>query len=313
MPVSLGCPARDWGQPQLTPPSASRGAEIAYDTTHDRTIIADYFSTSHGGTLLYDGSTVEFASYWGHYYDHAVAYDQDRQVIVLFGGQGYDGDRTWEWDGATPLPPSAPFGWVERFPVTHPPEMRLQGMCYDTVRQEVLLYGGAGFPSGTYEDLWAWDGVEWSMYTPAVGPPTSHDHVMAFDEARGVAVVYGGYCGGTCSTFTVDETWEWDGTSWTQKFSAVTPGTACSAGITRSAMAYDTREEVCILFGGVMGYCGYSNETWQWDGNEWIQLFPVHSPPNRAEHSMCYDRDRGVVVLFGGFDAVQFLGDIWEF
>jgi hypothetical protein len=192
-------------------------------------------------------------------------------------------------------------------------------MCYDSMRQEVLLYGGEGSPWGTYEDLWAWDGMEWSMYTPAVGPPMSYKHVMAFDEARGVAVVYGGYCGGTCGTPTVDETWEWDGTAWTQRFSAVTPGSAYGLGLVSSAMTYDVREQVCILFGGNCGMGCQSSETWLWDGSEWIQLFPVHTPPNRAEHSMCYDRDRGVVVLFGGLHYPPaggpsvYLGDIWEF
>jgi hypothetical protein len=319
LPVTLGCPARDWRQ--HVPPElySSRYPDLAYDTAHHRTIIADYYgSTGRGGTMTYDGSTVEHATWWGPFYSHAVAYDQARQVIVLFGGFGgqCSPDCTWEWDGVPPTTHQQ--GWVDLYPATHPERLIDHQMCYDTVRQEVLLYGGSGTPGGTYEDLWAWDGVDWSLYTPAVGPPMSYHHVMAFDEARGVAVVYGGYCGGTCSTATVDETWEWDGVSWTQRFSTVTPGTAYGLGIVGAAMAYDTREEVCILFGGYCGMNCQTAETWQWDGNQWMPLFPMHRPPIRAEHTMTYDRDRGVIVMFGGLHyppvgAAVFMGDIWEF
>lgn len=45
---------------------------------------------------------------------------------------------------------------------------------------------------------------------------------------------------------------------------------------------------------------------------EWTQLSPAMSPPARSDHSMAYDPDRNVVVLWGGADETDFFTDTWE-
>jgi hypothetical protein len=52
------------------------------------------------------------------------------------------------------------------------------------------------------------------------------------------------------------------------------------------------------------------NDTWVWDGTNWVQKFPANAPPARHGHAMAYDAARGQVVLFGGWDAA-IVNDTW--
>jgi hypothetical protein len=65
---------------------------------------------------------------------------------------------------------------------------------------------------------------------------------MAYDTEREVTVLFGGTAG--VSTF-FDDTWEWDGTTWTQRFPANEPTKRHSHD-----MVYDSLRGVTILFGG---------------------------------------------------------------
>jgi hypothetical protein len=119
---------------------------------------------------------------------------------------------------------------------------------------------------------------------------------MAYDSARGVTVLFGGSSGG-------DETWEWDGTTWTLR---ATTGPSARAS---HAMVYDSARGVTVLFGGSTG----AGDTWEWDGTTWTQQ-AVSGPPSRALHAMAYDSVRRKTVLFGGLapGGNYPLSDQWE-
>src|SRR3989442_8385889 len=70
------------------------------------------------------------------------------------------------------------------------------------------------------------------------------------------------------------------------------------------AMAYDSRSDRVILFGG---WGGYGNprplgDTWAYDfsTNTWTQMFPAVGPPARMYFAMTYDNQSDRVILFGG-------------
>jgi hypothetical protein len=75
---------------------------------------------------------------------------------------------------------------------------------------------------------------------------------MAYDSARGVTVLFGGYD----DYQSQDDTWEWDGASWTQ-VADTNPW-----GRYDHAIAYDSARGVTVLFGGWYGY----DDTWEWTG-----------------------------------------------
>ncbi|MEM7201764.1 MAG: kelch repeat-containing protein [Planctomycetota bacterium] len=75
------------------------------------------------------------------------------------------------------------------------------------------------------------------------------------------------------------------------------------------AVAFDEQRGTTVLFGG--WYWAEKNETWEWDGATWTQLFPSRQPSARSGHSMVYDSRRGVIVLFGGYDG-SYRGEAFE-
>src|SRR5438093_1078229 len=45
----------------------------------------------------------------------------------------------------------------------------------------------------------------------------------------------------------------------------------------------------------------------------WIQLSPATSPPARSYLAMTYDVASGKIIIFGGFDGINYLNDTWTF
>ena len=78
------------------------------------------------------------------------------------------------------------------------------------------------------------------------------------------------------------------------------------------AIAYDRKRQRMVLFGGSMGGSIYNADTWEWDGNTWIQRVPKVNPSARCSHAMTYDSARERVVLFGGVTSGIPLNDTWE-
>lgn len=70
---------------------------------------------------------------------------------------------------------------------------------------------------------------------------------MAYDGARGVTILFGGYVVGSGGTIVaLDDTWEWDGTNWTHRAPVNIPNKRYY-----HALAYDSSRQVTVLFGGI--------------------------------------------------------------
>jgi len=81
-------------------------------------------------------------------------------------------------------------------------------------------------------------------------------------------------------------------------------------------LAHDTHRNVTVLFGGDSPTNSpRANDTWEFDGTNWIQVTPTQSPPGRAniDQALIYDSVRKKVVLFGGLGASGYLSDTWEY
>ena len=116
---------------------------------------------------------------------------------------------------------------------------------------------------------------------------------MAYDPATGSTVLFGGSAD--------NDTWTWNGSTWTQQFPTTSPPARTDA-----SMAYDASIGNIVLFGGQSnGTSGppLLDDTWVWSGTDWVQQFPIASPPARSGASMAYDATTGALVLFGGISA----------
>lgn len=129
----------------------------------------------------------------------------------------------------------------------------------------------------------------WSQKCPQTSPPATGGS-MVYDSARSQVVMFNG-----------KDTWIWDGSNWA-RWAENGPGPRTS-----TAMAYDAGHDQVVLFGGYDTSSRTSpekalNDTWGWDGSNWMRKSPVTSPSPRLYHAMVYDSTHGQVVLFGGGD-----------
>src|SRR5215471_8330950 len=91
-------------------------------------------------------------------FGHTMAYDSGRSRTVLFGGSSLiDGplgsiDDTWEWDGEF---------WTQMADIG-PAARQDHALCFDTIRQTALLFGGQSGQNKPLGDTWSWDGEDWT-------------------------------------------------------------------------------------------------------------------------------------------------------
>ncbi len=86
---------------------------------------------------------------------------------------------------------------------------------------------------------------------------------------------------------------------------------------TSPTLAYDSNRKSALLFGGSSSWTASGawialNDTWEWNGLDWLRRQPVQSPPARLDSAMAYDPQRKVTVLFGGQDQNFIFADTWE-
>jgi hypothetical protein len=211
----------------------------------------------------------------------AAAWDAQRQRIVIANGW-----RTWEWNGD---------GWLLPRLATAPPSTTGYALAFDGTSGRLLMFGGRPARS----EMWEYDGELWRQLSPAPGPEGRHSTAMAYDSARQRVVLFGGT---NAANQWLNDTWEWDGQSWSLRSSA---GPLARAD---HAMAYDAARQRTVLFGGGQHF----GDTWEWDGSSWA-LRAQTGPPPRISHTLTYDPARQQVVLFGGSDAAARFNDIWAF
>lgn len=235
----------------------------------------------------------------------AAATDETHQEVVAL---------LQETDYVLDLPNTATWIWRENawhrcYPSTLPTPRSGYCMAWDAIRQEVVLFGGNPEWSGNnhlLDETWIWDGSQWSQRTPATRPPARKNAVMAFDEARGVIVLFGG---DSNNSAVLSDTWFWNGSDWQQANPPHTPPPR-----TKTAMAYDPIRQEVVLFGGLNDQL-YFGDTWIWDGSDWTEIIPSEAPPVRLNHGMAFDANLGGLVLFGGSTKTDFyspyLDDTW--
>lgn len=228
-----------------------------------------------------------------------MAYDPNREVMVLYGGEIGEEDfsDTWEYDGTTWRERSFSDPTPDLFPYT-------SAMVYDARHQTMLLFGVKQYQSTDYE-MWHYNGVEWTDTTTPL-PDVWGTHYggliapkLVYDTKRQVIVLQGGH----------NWTYEWDGQRWYVAVESGSPQALPEGFGWAAGMAYDERRQVTVIFGGRMG----NSVTWEYDGQQWLAANPVQLPPMRELPLIAYDTAREVVVMFGGVRGGLVLNDTWEY
>jgi hypothetical protein len=179
---------------------------------------------------------------------------------------------------------------------------------YDETRRVVFMFGGGG--AGVKQDSWIWGSDDnWHQVFPSTVPPPRYHHAMAFDPVRGYAVLFGGFKDSNGIDM-LNDTWIWDGTNWTQVFPAHSPSPRIGPG-----MAYSPVSRGILLFGGQAqvgegGAATDKNDTWLWNGSDWIQLSTSPNPVPRGDVRLALDTSRNEVVMFGVM-PLSYPSDTW--
>jgi cysteine-rich repeat protein len=234
--------------------------------------------------------------------DPSLAFDPVRGHVVMFGGSPASAE-TYEWSGA---------GWTERQTQFSPSARYGQAAAFDVARNNLVMFGGRArfFQHG---DTWVLDSTGWRLMSTTTPMLTNRSqHAMAYDPVRKRVVLFGGVYESSLVSRELDDTWEWDGATWTK----VEPTGAPPARASHS-LAYDPGRGAIVLFGGVDQSGEYLNDTWSWNGSQWTQLVTSVQPSPRSSAAMT--AYRGGLLLHGGrtlsganAETWRWLGGAWS-
>ena len=151
----------------------------------------------------------------------------------------------------------------------------------------------------------------------ATQPGGLRHHALAYDALHDRTVLFGGEAYESMSFVEKGLTWLWNGTAWTQACTTAPCSTNTPVPRQQHALAYDSNVNLAVLFGGSDASSNPLQDTWAWNGSVWQRLCSsapcnTNLPDARLAHSMAYDSNRKVTVLFGGAAGTTPLRDTWE-
>src|SRR5262249_31679540 len=120
----------------------------------------------------------------------SMAYDPGTGQMVLFGGAGTRSNSclhsTCAWDGTT---------WARLSPSAQPSACAGMALALYQAPGQLALFGGLEVVHGRVRipaQTWTWDGTTWTRQSPATHPAARYDASMAYDQATGQLVLFGG-------------------------------------------------------------------------------------------------------------------------
>ncbi|MGH8059172.1 MAG: Kelch repeat-containing protein [Candidatus Entotheonellia bacterium] len=164
--------------------------------------------------------------------------------------------------------------WTNVTPGGDKPDRRDgHGLAYDTARGKVVLFGGGtGWHSSPtlFQDTWEWDGAArtWTKVNlNGPRPPARWGAHLAYDTVQGRTVLFGGWVSENPRIYQ-DDTWVWDGVTWTE-VNLSGPRPAARYG---HAVAYDAAHDTAVLFGGLpAGTEDSFQDTWIYDDDNSVR------------------------------------------
>ena len=306
--------------PQVRPPARSTHAMV-YDSARDRiilfggrkeaTVLRQRFNFHNDTWAWQNGEWTDLAP--GNAptprYFHGMAYDRDRDRVILYGGYNYleDGrtfrvlNDTWEFDGDN---------WTrvnENGPVITKPLI-----VFDAARHQTIMLGtDAESKAAMYR--WNADASRWDTVTGTL-PPCVNEGQLVYQTHNQRPLLAGGVCGGSIIG---DETFEWDGSNWTEipHWEGYTTGRQVD-----SAAAYDTAAGQTVRFGGRGSTQSTPNSvTGLYRSSRWRPFVATSTPRPRSMPLFRRDAERDVLWLFGGLseysylNVIDYLNDLWRY
>jgi hypothetical protein len=229
---------------------------------------------------------------------HGLVYDRSAKAAVLFGGilwnspQGSYQSDTWELHDRQ---------WVQIKTLETPPARHRGAMVYLDNHKQSLLFGGQGdnwfrraIGRGFLGDTWIYSDRHWQKVRPDGATPSPRcGHCLAFDEQKGVAVLFGGI---DPHDRPLGDTWLFDGITWMRIAGMAPPARRYAA------FAYDPDLKGCLLHGGAEDDRGHRTfgDSWLFKDNTWYRLGNSFDTDPRDDHGLAYHRGGKRLVLLEG-------------
>lgn len=174
-------------------PTARRSAGMAYDVARASWVLFGGYAQGNvelGDTWSFDGTTwsplAAGAPAPSPRSAMALTYDEQRHVVVAFGGRqptGILSRELWEWDGVR---------WTDRTqPSDGPPPASATRAMYDATSKRVLILVSPSTVFGQDSEMWSWDGNEWSTVSAESSPPVLTPYAVTYDPKRKRALFFG--------------------------------------------------------------------------------------------------------------------------
>jgi hypothetical protein len=142
-------------------------------------------------------------------------------------------------------------------------------LAYYPPAGQVLLFGGVD----NYDSTWLWDSHGWTLAHPSASPLGRFDVAMAYDPATREVMIYGGRL---APGQLVDDTWAWNGKTWTE----LNAGTGSPPPDEGGVMAWDARLAMMVLVVPGPSVASPQPETWIWTETRWSRQPSGDFPPN---------------------------------
>ena len=312
----------NWVQvfPQHHPPARSAHS-MTYDATRGRVLL---FGGRQEGTELRapfselndlwawqngDWSPVDAATRPPARQYAAMAYDRDRDRVVLFGGFRvvnrikvealYD---TWEFDGTD---------WKQVGAATGP-SVDKPLMAYDAARRQTVILGVDTKTLKTLMYAWDAEAATWKSVTPEKLPDCVNEGNLIYQAHNQRLLAVGGVC--TATTPLSEEAWEYDGTNWTKLT------TNSIQRISGAAAMYDTLNQQLVRYGGASSFGQLSESyTSTFRDAEWKVPSVTATPSPRSLPAVRRDPVRNTIWFFGGLSEfstdgnVSYHDDLWRY
>lgn len=281
---------------------------VAYDPASQQIIMQGgfwYGSTSPGSHVNADSYCIDAWAWNGSAWRsipspgqrgwQAASWHEGLGRVLMFGGSISNANQ---WAGSSVTWDGASGSWADFTAPNQPAGRASATMVFDPRSGKTVMFGGYRGHAGSVvypPETLLFDGQDWASVTPVPSPSPRYKHAMAYDEASGRTMIFGGQVPGGSSPV---DTWEFDSVAqtWTNVSPPSSPPFRHGAG-----MAYHAGTRKVVLFGGVVPGA-YQSDTWLWDGlaKTWTRANTGIAPEGRTEFAMAYHPPTDLVILFGG-------------
>lgn len=250
-------------------------------------------------TWLWNGSEFrEIVAPFDAFYlgNDSLCYHPIRQSMFLIAKRYAYGDSNivWEFDG---------YQWKSFTSIGLDSSLfYYSALVFNEINNCLTLYACDNYQSGTYQLM----DDTWTLIAKNQIDPPRRGMNMVYDQHTEHIVLFGGITNSYYSQYCLNDTWEFDGTKWTQVETEIAPPFR-QGGM----MVYNPDIDRVVLVGGSCDNVIF-NDVWEYDGSTWEQRKINDCPLTRQNAAHSYDPTRKRFVICGGNNLTEKFNSLIE-